>query len=156
MQKINSIMNNNKFSDFPELKISIPAKTGLLKMVVDLTKHMALINDFNKNDAQKIALAVDEAVTNIIKHSYNYKEDNDIVMEFFISQNNKKNGLKILLIFSGEPPILKNTEMDLNKMIKQKKKGGIGVEIMRKIMDSVQYGTISNKNFCEMVKWTKG
>jgi serine/threonine-protein kinase RsbW len=148
-------MKNNYFPESPELKISIPAKTGLLKMVVDLTKHMALINDFDKNDAQKIALAVDEAVTNIIKHSYNYEEDNDIIMEFFISQNKTKKGLKILLIFSGEPPILKDTEIDLNKMIKQKKKGGIGVEIMKKIMDSVQYGNIKNKNFCEMVKWAK-
>jgi len=138
-----------------ELKISIPAKTGLLKMVVDLTKHMAMINDFNKKDSQKIALAVDEAITNIIKHSYKYSEDYDIKMEFFTGENDDgKKGLKIRLIFAGEPPVLKNTEINLNKMIKEKKKGGIGVEIMKKIMDSVQYKRVNNKNFCEMVKWT--
>jgi len=148
-------MKKNNFPKSPELKISIPAKTGLLKMVVDLTKHMALINEFNKNDAQKISLAVDEAVTNIIKHSYNYEDENDIVMEFFVAKEEKENGLRILLTFSGKPPVLKNDKIDINDMIKQKKKGGIGVEIMRKIMDSVQYGIIDNKNFCEMVKWTK-
>ncbi len=147
-------MEKSKFPKKPELKISIPAKTELLKMIVDLTKHMATINDFDKKEAQKIALAVDEAITNIIKHSYNYDEKFDIKMEFYTSHNDNKKGLKILLIFAGTPPVLKNAAIDLNRMIKEKRKGGIGVEIMKRIMDSVEYKTTKDKNYCEMVKWT--
>ncbi len=146
-------MEKNKFPKKPELKISIPAKTGLLKMIVDLTKHMATINEFGKKESQKIALAVDEAITNIIKHSYHYDENFDIIMEFYTTKKQDKKGLKILLIFSGEPPVLDNSAIDINKMIKEKKKGGIGVEIMKRIMDSVEYKSIKNKNYCEMVKW---
>ncbi len=147
-------MEKNKFPKKPELKISIPAKTDLLKMVVDLTKHMATINEFGKKDAQKIALAVDEAITNIIKHSYNYDENHDIKMEFYTSKNENKKGLKIRLIFAGEPPVFKNTAINLNKLIKNKKKGGIGVEIMKRIMDTVEYSSVKDKNYCEMTKWT--
>ena len=147
-------MENNKFPKKPELKISIPAKTDLLKMVVDLTKHMATINEFEKKTSQKIALAVDEAITNIIKHSYNYDENYDIKMEFYTKKINNRKGLKIKLIFAGEPPVFKNAAINLNKMIKDKKKGGIGVEIMKRIMDSVEYRSVNEKNCCEMIKWT--
>ena len=40
-----------------------------------------------------------------------------------------------------------------SKMIKEKKKCGLGVELMRRIMDSVEYKTVGNINTCEMIKW---
>ena len=58
------------FPSKPELAITIPSKTELLKMVVELTKHIATINQFVPSESQMIALAVDEAITNVIKHSY--------------------------------------------------------------------------------------
>jgi len=139
------------FPDKPELKISIPSKTELLKMVVDLTNHIATINQFSSSEAQKIALATDEAITNVIKHSYKKKMDEDITMEFYCSLE----GLKIKIIFTGVPPVLEDADVNLNRMIKEKKKGGLGVELMRRIMDSVKYRTTGNINSCEMIKWKK-
>ncbi len=137
------------FPHKPDLSISIPSKTELLKMVVDLTKHIATLNQFAPGEAQKIALAVDEAITNVIKHSYKNVMDKDIKVEYFCENK----GVKIKITFGGVPPILKDAEVNLNKMIKAKKKGGLGVELIRRIMDSVEYKTIGNINTCEMVKW---
>jgi len=137
------------FPDKPELSITIPSKTELLKMVVELTKHIATINQFHASDSQKIALAVDEAITNVIKHSYLWKKDKDIRLEFFTNDN----GLKIKIIFTGIPPVLSTEGVELNKYIKQKRKSGLGLELMRKIMDSVEYKTVDNLNYCEMIKW---
>jgi len=139
------------FPQKPELSISIPSKTELLKMVVDLTNHIATINQFSPAEAQKIALATDEAITNVIKHSYEYKMDEDITMEFYCSAD----GLKIKIIFTGVPPVLKEVGVNFDLMIKEKKKGGLGVELMRRIMDSVEYKTVGNINSCEMIKWKK-
>lgn len=137
------------FPEKPELSISIPSKTELLKMIVEMTKHVAVINQFAPADAQKIALALDEAITNVIKHSYNDAMDENIEVEFYCH----KKGLKIRIIFTGVPPVLEKIGIDLNKMIKEKKKGGLGVELMRRIMDSVEYKTTGNTNTCEMIKW---
>jgi serine/threonine-protein kinase RsbW len=139
------------FPKKPELSISIPSNTELLKMVVDLAKHIAIINQFSSSYAQKIALAIDEAITNVIKHSYKDVKNEEIRLEFFSSTN----GLKIRIIFSGIPPILAKKGVNLNKMIKNKRKGGLGVELMRRIMDSVEYKTIGGSNTCEMIKWKK-
>ncbi len=139
------------FEEKPELSISIPSKTELLKMVVELAKHVATINLFSPSESQKIALAIDEAITNVIKHSYSGKMNEDIKMEFFTAPE----GLKIRIVFTGVPPVLSKVGVNLDKMIKEKKKGGLGVELMRRIMDSVEYKTMGNMNSCEMVKWKK-
>ena len=139
------------FHKKPELSISMPSKTELLKMVVDLANHIATINQFSPSDSRKIALAVDEAITNVIKHSYKNQKDEDIKLEFYFSPE----GLKVKIIFSGVPPVLNEMGVNLNRMIKEKKKGGLGVELMRRIMDSVEYQTAGNINTCEMVKWKK-
>jgi len=139
------------FPKKPELSITIPSNTELLKMVVDLAKHIAIINQFSSSYAQKIALAIDEAITNVIKHSYKDVKNEEIRLEFFSSAN----GLKIRIIFSGIPPILEKKGVDLSKMIKNKRKGGLGVELMRRIMDSVEYKTTGDSNTCEMIKWKK-
>lgn len=137
------------FPEKPELSITIPSKTELLKMIVEMTKHIAVINQFPQSEAQKIALALDEAITNVIKHSYKSALNENIKVEFYCHTR----GLKIKIIFTGLPPVLEKMGIDLNKMIKEKKKGGLGVELMRKIMDSVEYKTVGNTNTCEMIKW---
>lgn len=139
------------FPEKPELSISIPSQTALLKMVVELARHIATLNQFSPSSSQKIALAIDEAITNVIKHSYQNQMDEDIKLEFYTSPD----GLKIKIIFTGVPPVLSEIGVNLDKMIKEKRKGGLGVELMRRIMDSVEYKTIGNINTCEMVKWKK-
>jgi serine/threonine-protein kinase RsbW len=139
------------FPEKPELSISIPSKTELLKMVVDLTNHIATINQFSPKEAQKIALATDEAITNVIKHSYKNTKNEEIKLEFYCSPE----GLKIKIIFTGIPPVLEEVGVNLGQMIRDKKKGGLGVELMRRIMDSVEYQSMGNLNFCEMIKWKK-
>jgi serine/threonine-protein kinase RsbW len=137
------------FPEKPELTISIPSKTELLKMIVEMTKHIAIINQFPQAEAQKIALALDEAITNVIKHSYKGSMNENVKVDFYCH----KKGLKIKISFTGVPPVLEKTAIDLNKMIKEKKKGGLGVELMKRIMDSVEYKTTGNTNTCEMIKW---
>lgn len=139
------------FPEKPELSIVIPPQTALLKMVVELSKHIATLNQFSASESQKIALAIDEAITNVIKHSYKDKLDDDIKLEFYTAPE----GMQIKIIFTGVPPILSKIGVDLERKIRDKHKGGLGVELMRRIMDSVQYHTKDNYNICEMVKWKK-
>ena len=139
------------FPETPELSVSIPAKTELLKMLVELTNHIAVRNFFPASESRKIALAVDEAITNVIKHSYKESSDAEIKLAFFCSNE----GMKIKIEFSGIPPQLSEAMVNLEKMIKAKKKGGLGVALIRRIMDSVEYSTIKDTNYLEMIKWKK-
>ncbi len=139
------------FPETSELSVSIPAKTELLKMLVELTNHIAVRNFFSASESRKIALAVDEAITNVIKHSYKESTDAEIKLAFYCSNN----GIKIKIEFSGIPPELGKDMVNLEKMIKAKKKGGLGVALIKRIMDSVEYTTIKDINYLEMIKWKK-
>ena len=139
------------FPETAELTVSIPAKTELLKMLVELTNHIAVRNFFSPSESRKIALAVDEAITNVIKHSYQESEDSEIKLDFYCSND----GIKIKIEFSGIPPQLSESMVNLERMIKEKKKGGLGVALIKRIMDSVEYRTIKDINYLEMIKWKK-
>lgn len=139
------------FPQTPEFSITILSQTQLLKMVVELTRHLAMLYHFSPPEAQKISLAIDEAVTNVIKHSYNNSTDQEITIDYFMASA----GVKIRITYGGIPPTLNEQEINLSRMIKNKRKGGLGVKLMRSIMDSVDYTTHDGKNCCEMTKWQK-
>ncbi len=139
------------FPPKPDFSITILSQTQLLKMVVELTRHITTLFNFSVADAQKISLAIDEAVTNVIKHSYGNDSGQPITIEYFLAPG----GIRIRIFYRGLAPEIGDEEINLGKMIKKKKKGGLGVKLMKTIMDSVIYKTVDGKNCCEMVKWQK-
>ncbi len=131
--------------------ITIPSRTEFLKMLVEISTHFSILNGFCEKEAKKISIAIDEAVTNIIKHSYNYDKEKDIKIIFSFN----KELINILLEFGGKIPDIEEKEVNIKDFVKNKKKGGLGVNLMKKIMDKIEYYTKNNKNYCEMIKWKK-
>lgn len=120
-------------------------------MVVELTRHIATLFQFPLAEAQKISLALDEAVTNVIKHSYANQSDQPLTIEYYLAAA----GLRICILYRGLPPDISDEEVNVGRMIKKKRKGGLGVKLMKTIMDSVAYRTVDGENCCEMIKWRK-
>lgn len=120
-------------------------------MVVELTRHIATLSQFPLKEAQKISLALDEAVTNVINHSYRNETGREIRLEFFMAPA----GLRIRLFYRGLAPDISNEEVNIGRMIKNKRKGGLGVKLMKTIMNSVVYSSDEGENCCEMIKWRK-
>ncbi|MBN2346845.1 MAG: ATP-binding protein [Candidatus Aminicenantes bacterium] len=141
--------NSTAFLPNPDFSITILSQTQLLKMVVELTRHITTLSNFPLADAQKISLAIDEAVTNVIKHSYNNVSDREIRLDYFLGNS----GIRIRIFYRGRQPDISDEEVNIKNMIKSKKKGGLGVKLMRTIMDSVTYSTEDGQHCCEMIKW---
>ena len=105
--------------------------------------------DVNKNDLDEIILAVDEAYTNIIKHAYNNDPNQTVKIELGTSTDI----LWVRLSDTGyhfnaneyQPP-------DLLKRIKNKQRGGMGVYLINKLMDSVEYSSAGKTNTILMRK----
>lgn len=123
------------------------------------TRHLAEVRDFVANHASEmglsdkdisdIRLAVDEAYTNIIKHAYGNSGDRPVEIE--IGHNAKQ--LWISLIDHGEAFDPSDySEPDILQRIKEKKRGGMGVYLIRKLMDQVQYNKRGQTNEIRMVK----
>jgi serine/threonine-protein kinase RsbW len=118
-------------------------------MVVELTRHITTLTQFSIAEAQKISLAIDEAVTNVIKHSYNNETNRPITIDYFLAPG----GIRIRILYRGLAPDISDEEVNIGRMIKKKRKGGLGVKLMKTIMDAVTYRSADGQNCCEMIKW---
>ncbi len=134
-----------------DLKITNDTKN--LSLVRQVTKEVLEKTPFEKIDCDKIILAVDEAVANVVEHAY---EDRTGEIEIRFDVDAEK--LEIMIRDNGkkfQPEII--SAPDIHEHIKRGLKGGLGMFLMRKIMDEVRYSLDSTYvNELVMVKFCPG
>lgn len=122
-----------------------------LDEIRDFVGDIARNGKFSDKDVYNIQLAADEAASNIIEHAYEGVSNG--VLE--ISCGIKGNELTIILVDNGksfdpsEVP-LPNLKADLS----ERQIGGLGLYLMRKLMDEVQYETDpkNKRNTLKLIK----
>lgn len=132
-------------------QISVKSSTDNLSMIRDFTRNAAQESGFSSEVIEKIILAVDEACTNIIKHAYKYSPDGNIQISIKFADNR----FEISITDEGlhfNPNSI--PDPDIKEYYKQKKVGGLGMFLMKKLMDDVKYSTSTgNKNQVVLVKY---
>lgn len=129
--------------------LSVQASTKHLAQVRDFVAHHASEFGFNKQDISDIRLAVDEAFTNIIEHAYHNDEKQSV--KIALGHNGKT--FWISLYDSGKSFSLKDYKKpDVKEKIKQKKRGGVGVYLIKNLMDDVEYLNDGSQNEIRMSK----
>ena len=104
---------------------------------------------FSKKLIFEINLALDELFTNII--SYGFKDDEEHVIRVTLTPD--KNELCLCIEDDGMPfnPIDFDTP-DVSCSVEECKIGGLGIHIMKKLMDDVCYERCGNKNVLNLKK----
>ena len=120
------------------LQRRLASSTAILADVRALVADAARAAGFSDRDAFRLALAVDEACTNIIVHGYD--EDDSATFDLDVAMDNE--GLTVTLRdvgrpFSGEIP----TSIDVAALMQQRKKGGLGLFLIGQVIDHVAYST---------------
>ena len=117
--------------------------------------HAKLENtSLTKEDVYRITLAVDEACANIIEHNY----------EEHITGKAKRIGVavestdeQISIIIEDEGVEFNPLDMrdpDLDRHLQEYRKHGLGIYLIRRLMDEITYHYIKNKgNRLELVKY---
>jgi serine/threonine-protein kinase RsbW len=131
-------------------ELVIPSSTNYLADVRNFVEMNGLTIGLEQKTISHISLAVDEACTNIIKHAYNNSDKNEILIKI----NTSEKSFKITLIDTGEHfnPVL-IAEPDIEASQKKKKGGGLGMFLMKKLMDEVKYNVSNNKNELLLIKY---
>jgi serine/threonine-protein kinase RsbW len=133
----------------------------ITKTVLSRTDHLLEVRDFVSDAARQfgfseeeianIVLAVDEACTNIIKHAYQYAPDKEI--DIAILRND--GAFEVRIKDSGktfDPDALKAP--DLKRNLSHHRRGGLGVYLMKKLMDKVEYNfEAGHTNEVSLVKY---
>lgn len=141
----------NKLTNTFFEELSVKSTTDNLAEIRGFTKNAALLCGFSDDAVGKIILAVDEACTNIIKHAYKYSPLGNINISIKFADNKFEIAITDEGIHFNPDNI---PEPDIKEYYKQKKVGGLGVYLIKKLMDEVKYSTTSgNKNKVVLVKF---
>jgi len=134
-----------------EYQLKIPSQSDNLSIIRDVVSKVARRIGFNTDEASKIELAVDEACTNVIKHAY--ANNSNQMIEVSIKVDRKK--LIIIVADKGKgfnPDEIKLP--DLNESIKEGRKGGLGLCLIKTLMDKVEFEIKPGfKNKVKMIKY---
>jgi serine/threonine-protein kinase RsbW len=117
-------------------RLSVSNDTRHLLAVRDFISRMARHGGLPPEEVHKIVLAIDEAVTNIIEHGYNKDEKGTIELE----ADWERDRFQVVIRDSAR---VFNPESipapDMVEHVKAGRKKGLGLFLMRQIMDEVRY-----------------
>lgn len=127
----------------------IPCSTSHLK---DLRKFLnKVLNklDLGDVDQNALVLAVDEVCANIIIHSNCEGSDS---IEMNVIMDNDQLIFEIIDGASKGFDINSYNEPKIQEIIKTRRKGGIGLMLVKRIMDKIEVVRLNEKNICRLIK----
>jgi sigma-B regulation protein RsbU (phosphoserine phosphatase) len=104
---------------------------------------------FNSTLTMKMNLAIEEAVVNVMNYAYPRGTKGDVTIEAL--SNDVR--LKFTIIDSGTPfdPTV-HSDVDTTLSAQDRPIGGLGIHLVRNIMDSINYERIDNLNVLTLRK----
>jgi serine/threonine-protein kinase RsbW len=117
---------------------TFPGRFESLEKISEFVQQAARSASLNEHDVYAVQLAVDEACTNIIEHAYHGEGGGDIVCTCKVLRD----GIKVVLC-DRATPFCPETMPDpvLNAPLEEVKPRGLGMFLMRKMMDDVKFET---------------
>lgn len=119
-----------------ERQLTIRSQTEHLHTVRAFVTEAALSFGFDDESTGKIALAVDEACTNIIKHAYEFAPNKTIDILVHTNRTN----FEVIIRHQGKPFDPETIKPpDMKEYLTHYRHGGLGMHLMRSLLDRVEY-----------------
>jgi serine/threonine-protein kinase RsbW len=136
------------------LKLELRSHPTLLCVIRGALEPLVEMLGFSGENGRSVIRAVDEAVSNIMRHSYHGRLDQPIEVYCNRLQRRAKGemelGVEILLFDCG--PAVDTTKLPA-RSLDEIRPGGLGLHIIRGSMDSVQYKRAGRLNRLRLVKF---
>jgi anti-sigma regulatory factor (Ser/Thr protein kinase) len=138
------------------LKLELRSQPNLLCVIRGALEPLMESLGFSGEHSRAIIRAVDEAVSNIMRHSYQGRLDQPI--EIYLNRLQRRTnegteqGVEILLHDGG--PAVDTTKLEA-RPLDEVKPGGLGLHIIRGSMDTVEYKRADGQNQLRLVKYVK-
>ncbi|MBZ5698771.1 MAG: ATP-binding protein [Acidobacteriia bacterium] len=138
------------------LKLELHSHPKLLCVVRGAMEPLMEMLGFSESECRAIIRAVDEALSNIMRHSYHGRLDQviDVLCRRVQRRAHAETGQGVeILMFDRGPAI------DLAKLhgrpLDEIRPGGLGLHLIRDTMDSVEYTRTGRFNRLRMVKYVR-
>jgi anti-sigma regulatory factor (Ser/Thr protein kinase) len=138
------------------LRLEMNSDPSLLCAVRGAVERLTESFGFTAADCRAVTRAVDEALTNIIRHSYKGRPDRPIEV-FFRSvhrqaSDKSSQGLEILLCDRG--PSIERARLCIREL-EEVKPGGLGLHFIQQSMDVVEFKRAKGTNRLRLVKYVR-
>ena len=130
--------------------IKVSCSKERLKSIREFVKNTLSDYAIDEVEISQLVLAVDEVCANMIIHSHGCDDTQTIEIKIDVEPNQ---GIVFQIIDKGISFNFSTyQEPSLEKIIETKKKGGIGLMLVKRIMDDVQFSSNNGLNVCRMFK----
>jgi anti-sigma regulatory factor (Ser/Thr protein kinase) len=135
------------------LKLEFPSNPELLCVVRGAMERLTETIGFSECECRSVTRAVDEAVTNIIRHAYRGQPNQPIILTCYrlpkAVGSERAQGLEIVLEDQGEPP---DPDRLRGRSPDEIKPGGLGLHYIRESMDVVEFSRSGGTNQLRLVR----
>ena len=119
-----------------EYKFKVPCSKSKLGEIREFLQRVLSENSIPEVTVNTLVLAVDEVCANLIIHSHNCNPDEQIELKVNV---NGQSEITFDIIDHGDGFNIGNyEEPSISDIVKQKRKGGIGLMLVRRIMDEIE------------------
>ncbi len=131
--------------------IEVPCKKNNLKKVRQFVERVLTAYLISPTETNMMVLAIDELCANLMIHSHACNPKNHIEVRILQSHNQQ-------FIFeihdqAGDSfNLLEYQAPDMQEVIRQRRSGGIGLILVKKIMDDIQVERKGEHNICRLYK----
>ena len=128
----------------------VPANVELIdKMIDPIISSLEEIEVEHKKIYQ-VTLALEEIFANISKYAYPSVEG---MIDIFYEINKDEKQLKVVIKDKGTAfNPLEKEDPDLAASVSERQIGGLGIYIVKNIIDDIKYQRINNENVLELIK----
>jgi serine/threonine-protein kinase RsbW len=133
-----------------EYNFKVPCSKNRLGDIREFLEKVLSENNVPEVTMGSLVLAVDEVCANLIIHSHNCNEQEHIELIVDVS---KKEGVTFYIIDHGDGfNIGEYEEPSISDIVKTKRKGGMGLMLVRRIMDDIELIKKKHKNIYRLHK----
>jgi serine/threonine-protein kinase RsbW len=133
--------------------LQVPSNTENLAMIRDFVNGIGLRAGLSAGEVAKLELAVDEACANVIEHAYGPEVTKEVSVRATLDEDT----VQIDVVDTGkgfDPAGI--SQKNLDQLVAERKSGGLGMRLMKTLMDEVHYEVIpGQKNELRMIKRLK-
>lgn len=133
--------------------LHVPSSTENLALIRDFVSKIGAQAGLEQGQVSMIELAVDEACANVIEHAYGSDQTKEVIVRARLNDDT----IEIQVEDTGkgfDPGAIEQKE--LTKLIAERRSGGLGMRMMKMVMDEVQYSIKpGERNELRMIKRLK-
>jgi anti-sigma regulatory factor (Ser/Thr protein kinase) len=136
------------------LKLELLSDPGLLCVVRAAIGQLTEKFGFSEPECRSVTRAVDEALTNIMKHAYGGQGGRpiEVLCRRVSQQPSARSGDGLEILLSDHGPAVDPSKL-CGRQLDQIEPGGLGLHFIRQSMDSVEFTRAGSVNQLRLVKY---